>query len=115
MAIKKINKYFDKIKAESPYYFIIVILYLSFKRAYFRNKWKWWLQQWKYAKRYIETLFNDYINEKIDKEDKELIKLISKLNCYYNIGLKFIKIRFNNSNKWNNIIPNPLNWQLKIG
>ena len=77
MAIKKINKYFDKMKAESPYYFIIIILYPSFKRAYFLNKWKWWPQQWKYAKQYIETLFNDYINKKVDKEDEELIKLIS--------------------------------------
>ncbi len=38
MAIEKINKYFDKIKAESPYYFAVVILYLSFKRAYFCDK-----------------------------------------------------------------------------
>jgi hypothetical protein len=40
MAIQKINKYFNKIKAESPYYFVIVIFYLSLKRAYFRDKWK---------------------------------------------------------------------------
>ena len=42
MAIKKINKYFNKMKAESPYYFTTVILYPSLKRAYFYNKWKWW-------------------------------------------------------------------------
>jgi hypothetical protein len=40
MALQKINKYFDKMKAESPYYFAIVILYPSLKRAYFRDKWK---------------------------------------------------------------------------
>ena len=42
MAIKKINKYFNKMKAESPYYFAAVILYPSLKRAYFCNKWKRW-------------------------------------------------------------------------
>jgi hypothetical protein len=42
------------------------------------------------------------------------IKLASKLNRCYNIGLKFIKIRSNNSNKRNNVVPNPLNWWLKI-
>ena len=40
MAIKKINKYFNKMKAESPHYFAAVILYLSLKRAYLRDKWK---------------------------------------------------------------------------
>ena len=40
MAIKKINKYFDKIKAKIPYYFAAVIFYLSLKRTYFYNKWK---------------------------------------------------------------------------
>ena len=40
MAIQKINKYFDKIKDESPYYFATVIFYPLLKRAYFRNKWK---------------------------------------------------------------------------
>ena len=42
MAIKKINKYFNKMKAESPYYFTTVSLYPSLKRAYFCNKWKQW-------------------------------------------------------------------------
>ena len=40
MAIKKINKYFNKMKAESPYYFATVTFYPSLKRAYFYNKWK---------------------------------------------------------------------------
>ena len=74
MAIQKINKYFNKIKAKSPYYFTTVILSPSLKRAYFRNKWKQWPLQWKHAERCIETLFNDYINEQVDKEDKELTK-----------------------------------------
>ena len=38
IAIKKINKYFNKIKAKSPYYFTAVILYLSLKHTYFHNK-----------------------------------------------------------------------------
>ena len=38
MAIKKINKYFNKIKTQSIYYFIIIIPYLSLKCAYFHNK-----------------------------------------------------------------------------
>jgi len=75
MAIEKINKYFNKIKAESSYYFAAVILHPSLKRAYFRDKWKRWPQWWKHAKRCIETLFNDYINKQVDKEDKELVKL----------------------------------------
>ena len=40
MALQKLNKYFNKIKLKSPYYFIAAILYPSLKRAYFRNKWK---------------------------------------------------------------------------
>jgi len=43
MALQKLNKYFNKIKAKSLYYFIVVILYPSLKRVYFYNKWKWWL------------------------------------------------------------------------
>ena len=74
MAIKKINKYFNKMKAESPYYFTAVILYLSLKCAYFCNKWKQWPQQWKYTKRCIKTLFNDYINKQVDEENEELVK-----------------------------------------
>ena len=38
MALQKLDKYFDKMKAESPYYFIAVILHPSLKRAYFRDK-----------------------------------------------------------------------------
>ena len=38
MAIKKINKYFNKIKAKNPYYFAAVIFYPSLKHAYFFNK-----------------------------------------------------------------------------
>jgi hypothetical protein len=102
----------------------------------------------------METLFNDYINKQVDKEDKEpskpqyrkvpyksnnnlankytqslvvdksltslkrnqkRIKLASKLNRYYNAGLKLIKNRSNNGNKRNNVVPDPLNWWLKIG
>jgi len=40
MALEKLNKYFNKIKLKSPYYFIAVILHPSLKRAYFYNKWK---------------------------------------------------------------------------
>ena len=97
----------------------------------------------------METLFNNYINKQINKEDEELvepqrrkvpykfdddlankyvqslvvnksfillkrnqkyIKLTSELNRYYNTGLKFIKICFDDSNKQNNVISNPLNW-----
>ena len=39
MAIQKVNKYFDKMMDESPYYFTAVILHPSLKRAYFRDKW----------------------------------------------------------------------------
>jgi len=63
MALQKLNKYFNKMKAESPYYFIAVIFYPSLKRAYFRNKWKWWPQWWKHAERCMETVFDNYINE----------------------------------------------------
>jgi len=38
MAIQKINKYFNKIKDKSPYYFTTVILYPLLKRAYFHDK-----------------------------------------------------------------------------
>ena len=47
--------------------------------------------------------------------NQKRIKLTSELNCYYNIGLKLIKICTNNGNKVNNIIPNPLTWWLKVG
>ena len=40
MAIQKVNKYFNKFKAESPYYFAAVILYPSLKRAWFADKWR---------------------------------------------------------------------------
>ena len=102
----------------------------------------------------METLFNDYINKQVDKEDKEpaepqrrkvpyksdnnsankytqslvidksltsskrnqkRIKLASKLDRYYDAGLELIKIRSNNGNKRNDVVPNPLNWWLKIG
>ena len=63
IALQKLNKYFDKIKLKSPHYFILVILYPSLKRAYFYNKQKQWLQWQKHTKQYIETVFNDYINE----------------------------------------------------
>ena len=43
------------------------------------------------------------------KRNYKYIKLASEFNRYYNIGLKFIKIYFNNSNKRNNVIFNPLN------
>ncbi len=54
MALQKLDKYFNKIKAKNPYYFIMVIFHPSLKHAYFRNKWKRWLQWWKYAERYME-------------------------------------------------------------
>ena len=38
------------------------------------------------------------------------IKLTTKLNRYYNAGLKFIKICNKNGNKVNNIVLDPLNW-----
>ena len=75
MAIQKMNKYFDKMKDESPYYFAAVILHPSLKRAYFRDKWKRWPQWWKHAERCMETIFTDHINDQEDKEDKELVKL----------------------------------------
>ena len=43
------------------------------------------------------------------------IKLASELNCYYNVGLKLIKIHTNDGNEVNNIIPNPLTQWLKVG
>ena len=75
IALQKLNKYFNKIKAKSPYYFIAVILYPSLKRAYFYNKWKQQLQQQKHAKRCMEIVFNNYINKQVGKEDKEVVKL----------------------------------------
>ncbi len=153
MALQKINKYFNKIKAKSPYYFTTVILHPSLKRAYFCNKWKQQPQQWKYTKRCIETLFNEYITEQESEDIKEIIKLqcrkvpytssnnsgnkysqsllidksftslysqkriklTTKLNRYYNTGLKFIKIQGKDNSKVNNIIPDPLNQQLIVG
>ena len=75
MALQKINKYFDKMKAESPYYFAAVILHPSLKRAYFRDKRKRWPQQWKHAKRCIKTLFDEYITEQEGKDIKEIVEL----------------------------------------
>jgi len=49
------------------------------------------------------------------KRNQKRIKLASELDCYYNAGLKFIKIRSKDGNKRNNVVPNPLNWWLKIG
>ena len=72
MAIEKINKYFDKMKDESPYYFIAVILHPSLKRAYFRNKWRRWSQWWKHAERCMENVFDSYIKDQDDEEDDEL-------------------------------------------
>jgi len=43
------------------------------------------------------------------KRNQKRIKLASELDCYYNAGLEFIKINSEDGNKWNNIVPNPLN------
>ena len=75
MALQKPNKYFDKMRLESPHYFIAVILHPSLKRAYFRDKWKRWPQWWKHAERCMETVFDDYINEQVDEEDEEVVEL----------------------------------------
>ena len=37
------------------------------------------------------------------------IKLTTKLNRYYDVGLKLIKIRNKNGNKVNDVLPDPLN------
>jgi len=49
------------------------------------------------------------------KRNQKCIKLASELNRYYDVGLKFIKIRSNDGNERNDVISNPLNWWLKIG
>ena len=49
------------------------------------------------------------------RRSQKRIKLASELNCYYNVGLKLIKIRTNNNDEVNNVIPNPLTWWLKVG
>ena len=74
MAIQKINKYFNKIKEKSPFYFAMVILYLLLKRSYFRNKWRNWPIQQKHAEKAIEEVFNTYVNKLTDEEDKDLTK-----------------------------------------
>ena len=153
MALQKINKYFDKMKDESPYYFAAVILYPSLKRAYFRDKWKRWPQWWKHAERCMETIFADFINDQEDEEDEQLveprrrkvprksdddsadeyaqslvidesltstrnrkrIKLASELDRYYDAGLEFIKIRTNDGDEVNDVVPDPLTWWLNTG
>lgn len=42
------------------------------------------------------------------------IKLTTKLNRYYNIGLKFIKIWGKDNSKVNNVVLDPLNQQLIV-
>jgi len=101
----------------------------------------------------METVFDDYVNEQVDEEDEEVvklrrrkvpcisgddlgdeysqsllvdedltssrsqkrIKLTTKLNCYYDAGLKFIKIRNKNGNEVNDVVLDPLNWWLTTG
>ena len=81
MALEKLNKYFNKIKLKSPHYFISVILHPSLKRAYFRDKQKRWPQWWKHAKRYMDIVFDDYVNEQADKEDKVVKLQHRKVPC----------------------------------
>ena len=141
-------------KDESPYYFAAVILHPSFKQAYFRDKWKRWPPQWKHAKRCIETIFTDYINDQENEEDEKLvelrrrkvpcksdddsadeyaqslvvdesltscrrsqkrIKLASELDRYYDAGLELIKIRTDDGDEVNDVVPDPLTWWLKVG
>ena len=49
------------------------------------------------------------------KRNQKRIKLASELDCYYDAGLEFIKIRSEDGNERNDVVPDPLNWWLKIG
>jgi len=42
------------------------------------------------------------------RRSQKRIKLASELNRYYDAGLKLIKIRTNNGNKVNDVVPDPL-------
>ena len=49
------------------------------------------------------------------KRNQKRIKLASELDRYYDAGLEFIKIRSDDGNERNDVVPDPLNWWLKIG
>ena len=72
MTIQKVNKYFDKFKTESPYYFAAVILHPSLKRAWFADKWRKWPMWVRHAEKSIETLFAEYLEAEDEEEAEEL-------------------------------------------
>ena len=41
---------------------------------------------------------------------QKCIKLTTKLNCYYEAGLKLIKICDKNGSKVSDVVPDPFNW-----
>ena len=62
--------------------------------------------------KYLQSLL---INESlISLRLQKQIKLTTKLNRYYNIGLEFIKIWGKDNSEVNNIVPDPLNQWLIV-
>ena len=63
--------------------------------------------------KYLQSLL---INKSLTSlRSQKRIKLTTELNRYYNAGLKFIKIWGKDDSKVNDVVPDPLNWQLIVG
>jgi hypothetical protein len=69
MAIQKVNKYFDIMREDSPYYFAAVILHPELKKAYFQDKWRSWPGWIRSAVNSMDKLFNEYVEAETDDDD----------------------------------------------
>ncbi len=66
------------------------------------------------ADEYTQSLVVDECLTSLKRNQKR-IKLASELERYYDPGLELIKIRSDDGNERNDVVPDPLNWWLKIG
>lgn len=63
MGKQKLDKYWDRMTTESPFYFAATILHPSLKLAYFKDKWRKFPDWQKRAEQSMEKFYKEYVTD----------------------------------------------------